>query len=251
MWGVGIVNFVVNGLLLLGTGRLRGNGAKWFRLLPAAAVGSLYSILCLRPGWLFLGHSVWYTVSLAVICLIAWGFKESTLHSGAVFAILRLALEGIARGMGKGSAPAILPAAVGLGVLCFIGFRNNPLHSRFVPVEICHGDTRLRLTALRDTGNMLKDPMTGQPVLVIGAKAAQRLTGLTYQQLSSPVEHVGAIPGLRLVPYRSIGKGNGLMLALKIPDVQIGRWTGSSLVAFAPEGLGDDGGYDALTGGVT
>ena len=99
----------------------------------------------------------------------------------------------------------------------------------------------------RYTGNTLQDPVTGQPVLVIGADAANRLTGLSREQLRSPVESLEALPGLRLVPYRTVG-GSGLMLARKYQNVKIGKWKGSQLVAFAPERLG--GGYEALTGGA-
>jgi stage II sporulation protein GA (sporulation sigma-E factor processing peptidase) len=106
------------------------------------------------------------------------------------------------------------------------------------------------LTALQDTGNTLRDPITGRQVLVVGADVAQKLTGLTVQQLKKPVENVGLLPGLRLIPYRAVGQEAGLLLALKLPQVKIGTWQGNSLVAFAPEGLSPDGAYQALTGGV-
>ena len=104
--------------------------------------------------------------------------------------------------------------------------------------------------ALRDTGNTLRDPITGGEVLVIGADAAGELTGLTQAQLRNPIDSLGTIPGLRLIPYHSIGNEGGFLLALKLQNVKIGSWKGSSLVAFAPEGLNLEGTYQALTGGV-
>jgi stage II sporulation protein GA (sporulation sigma-E factor processing peptidase) len=175
--------------------------------------------------------------------------NRATVRRGAVFAVLRLALGGITLGIGGGAVSVLLAAAL-LGILYLTGFRMALPMGPYVPVEITRGDKRLHLTALRDTGNTLRDPVTGNPVLVIGAQAAQMLTGLTREQLRSPVESVGAIPGLRLVPYRAVGREDGLMLALKFQDVRIGKWKGSHLVAFAPEGLGDNGSYDALTGGA-
>lgn len=249
MWAVVAIGFGVNFLISLEACRLCGDRVPWLRLLAGAAVGGLYSGLCLIPGLRFLSNPLWYGVSLVSTVLICWGIRRSTFRRGAVFAVLRLALEGIAQGIGNGGAVSLLLAAAGLGVLCILGFRGNALTGKYVPVDISRGDTRLHLTALRDTGNTLRDPVTGEAVLVIGAQAAQALTGLSREQLRSPVDSVGAIPGLRLVPYRTVGEKGGLMLALKFPDVKIGRWRGSSLVAFAPEGLGDDG-YDALTGGA-
>ena len=86
-------------------------------------------------------------------------------------------------------------------------------------------------------------------MLIVSSGPAQVLTGLTKQQLRDPVHTMGTIPGLRLIPYRTIGQ-TGLLLALQIPAVRIGSWQGSSLVAFAPEGLCADGTYEALTGGM-
>jgi len=117
-------------------------------------------------------------------------------------------------------------------------------------VELSYGDKRVQLTALRDTGNTLRDPVTGRQVLVVDASTAGKLTGLSVQQLKKPVESVTALPGLRLIPYRAVGQAGGLLLALKIPQAKIGSWQGSALVAFAPEGLGSDGTYQALTGGA-
>jgi len=84
---------------------------------------------------------------------------------------------------------------------------------------------------------------------VIGADAAQQLTGLTREQLLTPVETIGILPGLRLIPYHSVGS-SGFLLALRLRDVKIGSWRGSTLVAFAPERLSMEGAYQALTGGA-
>ena len=105
------------------------------------------------------------------------------------------------------------------------------------------------MTALRDTGNTLKDPVTGADVLVVAQQVAEQITGLNSQQLSNPVESIGVIPGLRLIPYRTVGQSGGMLLALRIQKVKIGKQWGSRLVAFAPNGLCADGRYQALTGG--
>ena len=143
---------------------------------------------------------------------------------------------------------------LGLGVVLFIC--RFAFHGRFcgrttVPVELCYRDKCLRFTALRDTGNTLKDPITGSPILVVGAEIATQLLGLTKQQLKAPADTVSnsGIPGLRLVPFHTVGQAGGLMLALRLQDVKIGKWKGSSLVAFAPEGLCRDSGFQGLSGG--
>lgn len=247
-WIVVLLNFLVDYLLLLGGSRLCGDPVKAPRCALGALAGGAYSGLCLHPRLHFLGNPLWHAVSLAGMALIAYGMRRSTLRRGAVFAILSLALSGIALGFGDGGIFSVLTAGAGLCLLCVLGFRSRRPGVAYVPVELSYEDRQLQLTALQDTGNTLRDPVTGRPVLVIGADVAGKLTGLSQEQLRSPVESIGALPGLRLVPYRAIGKDSGLMLALKLQNVRIGKWKGSSLVAFAPEGLGGD--YEALTGGV-
>ena len=138
-------------------------------------------------------------------------------------------------------------------LLCMFGFRGVPGSREYVPVELNWKGRREELLALRDTGNTLRDPVTGQSVLIVDAAAAWHLLGLTRQQLQKPVETVaaGEFPGLRLIPYSTVGQSNGMLAALRMENVRIDQWRGSTLVAFAPAGLDAEGGYRALTGGVT
>ncbi len=247
-----LLNFLVDFLLLLGTNRLCGYPPGWGRCALASAVGGLYAGACLLPGFYFLGNILWRMVSLVVICWIAFGFSVSALRRGMIFLLLSMALGGIAIGIGNGGIGSLIAAALGVCMMCVLGFQERPGRVCYVPVDISYQGKRVRLTALRDTGNSLRDPVTGRSVLVVGADVAQQLTGLTRQQLQAPVNTLSQSPlsGLRLVPYRAVGQENGLLLALRMQNVRIGNWKGSSLVAFAPEGFSKEGDYQALTGGA-
>lgn len=245
-----VLNFLVDFLLLLGVDSLCGYPTRLGRSVLSAALGGIYAGVCLLPGFSFLGNTIWRTVSLAGMSCVAFGLTKSALRRGAVFALLSMALGGAALGLTARGFWAIAAAAGCICLLCAIGFRGKLSGQRYVPVELSYGGRRVMLTALQDTGNTLRDPITGRQVLVVGADVAQKLTGLTVQQLKKPVENVGLLPGLRLIPYRAVGQEAGLLLALKLPQVKIGTWQGNSLVAFAPEGLSPDGAYQALTGGV-
>jgi len=244
------LNFLVDFLLLLGTNRLCGYPPKPGRAALAAAVGGIYAGACLLPGFGFLANMFWRTVSLGSMALIAFGFRICAIRAGTVFVLLSMSLGGIALGLGGTGFWKLAGAALCVWLLCMAGFRGKLRQGQLVPVELIHNGKKLHLTALRDTGNTLRDPITGKPVLVVGADVANRLTGLSQLQLQKPAESVGLFPGLRLIPYRAVGKESGLLLALKISQVKIGRWKGSGLVAFAPEGLCPEGTYQALTGGV-
>ena len=243
------LNFFVDLLLLLGTNRLAGFATEGKRVIGAAALGGIYSGACLLQGFRFLGNTLWRIVVLAGMAGVAFGWNRNAFRRGGVFVLLSLALGGLAIGFGKGNTVSLLLSAAGMWVLCRIAFGDRVGGREYVAVEITEGENTVRLTALRDSGNTLCDPITGESVLVIGAAAAEKLTGLTAAQLRTPLESLGRSSGLRLIPYRAVGCG-GMLLAKRFDSVTIGNRQRSVLVAFAPEGL--DGGqmYQALTGGT-
>lgn len=247
-----ILNFLVDFFLLLGTNRLSGFPPGLKRSAAAAALGAVYSGACLLPGFHFLMNTLWRFVSLAMMAVIAFGWNKSALSRGGLFVLLSMALGGIAMGLGGGSFWMLLLCAGGVWLLCVIGFGKSAGQREYVPLSISYGENRVNLIALRDSGNTLRDPITGEQVLVIGAEQAVRLTGLTEQQLRSPLETAAQrpIPGLRLIPYRAVGQPGGMLLALRFRDVQVGSRRADALVAFAPEAVGKGECYQALTGGA-
>ena len=247
-----LLNFLVDFLLLLGTNRLCGYPARYLRSALAATIGGLYGGLCLLPGFRFLGNTLWRIVFLGVMSVVAFGFYKNAIRRGAIFTLLNMALGGVAIGIGANGFFTIVISALGVAFICILGFPGKIGGASYVPVELSYGDCRLHLTALKDTGNSLTDPLTGRSVLVVGADVAQKLLGLTREQLAMPSEAIvsAGLPGLRLIPYRTIGQTGGMLLGMRLQDVKIGNWKGSSLVAFAPEGLSEEGAYQALTGGV-
>jgi len=246
-WVIGMSVFV-NFLLLLCADRLTGQRTALVRAAAAAIFGGVYAGCCLIPGFYFLGNFIWRVVHFGFISVIAYGLSGSTFHRGLVFALFSLALGGAMVAIGKGGTVGAIAVAGMLLILSYCSLDGRINGRSCVPVELSLGGNSLRLTALQDTGNTLRDPITGRPVLVVSADAAQKLTGLTRDQLRNPVESIGAMPGLQLIPYNSVGS-HGFLLALRMHNVRIGKWQGSSLVAFAPEGLCSDGEYQALTGG--
>ena len=245
-----LLNFLVDILLLLSANRLSGHPPHLLRCALGAALGGIYAAACMIPGFRFLGNALWRLVSLGLMAAVAFGMTFSAARRGLVLCLLSFALEGAALSIGQGGAVGVLGGLVIVGILSTVGLHRRVAEGGYVPVELSYGDRKVHLTALRDTGNTLRDPVTGQSVLVVDARTAQTLTGLTPQQLRDPVQTVGVLPGLRLVPYRSVGQPAGLLLAMKFQEVKIGSQRRSTLVAFAPDVLGAEGAYQALTGGA-
>lgn len=244
-----LLNFLVDFLLLLGTNRLAGHPAGPARAAAASVLGGIYGGACLIPGFRFLGNLLWRLVSLGLMGIIAFGLDRSTLRRCVLFVLLSMALGGIALGLGSGSFRALVGAAVGVAALCFVGFQGKAGSRRYIPVVLTHGDRQARFLALHDTGNTLRDPLTGRPVLVAGERIGKELANLTKEDMKNPAAAVMNHPGLRLIPYRVVGNDRGMLLAVHVRQARIGNRNQSILVAFAPEGLGQTGEFEGLIGG--
>lgn len=247
-----ILNFLVDFLLLLGTNRLSGFPLGARRAALAAALGGAYSGACMLPGFRFLGNTLWRVVSLGLIAVTAFGCDRSALKRGGVFLLLSMALGGIAVSFGRGDFLTLLLAAGGVWLLCRVAFGGAVGGREYLPVEITYGENTVSMTALRDSGNTLRDPISGEQVLVISGDVAGKLTGLSEKQLRSPLETLAQrpVPGLRLIPYRAVGQTGGMLLAMRFEHVKVGTRRQSAIVAFAPEGLGEGEMYQALAGGA-
>lgn len=245
---VGFLNFCVNFLLLAGTMRLAGRRLQLLHLVAASALGAGYAVCCLLPGFRFLGQLHWRMVSLGLMSATAFGAGRSTWKLGGIFTLLTMAVGGLALAAGTGDSWVSLVCAVGIRLLSHFAL-DGRIGRRLLPVEITRNDQTLHLTALHDTGNELRDPVSGEAVMVIGCKPSRLLTGLSQEQLLHPLAAMGAIPGLRLIPYHAVGIPQGMLLAMRVPRLCINGQERSGIVAFAPVELGGDT-YQALTGGV-
>ena len=215
-----LLNFAVNYGLLRMTAQLTGARAGPWRLGAGAAVGALYAGACVLPGLGFLAGNLW----------------RQQLRQGFLFLGLSLALGGLALCLRLRSFWALVLGVGTLALLCRLFLRGGMGHAgQLVPVSIALGSKRVQLTALRDSGNTLSDPFSGQGVLVAQYDTAERLLPICRDQLRDPGKalealHAQAPAGkCRLIPYRAVGAG-GLLLAVQCDQVTIGGKPAGPLV---------------------
>ncbi len=242
-----LLNFLVDFLLLLGTNRLAGIRGGTMRCALAATLGGVYGGACLLRGFHFLGNTFWRMCILGLIAICAFGLDKSAWKRSGIFLLLSMALGGVTVCFGRKDMLALALGAGGLWLLCRVGFGGGIGGKECVPLTLSFGERRVYLTALRDSGNTLRDPISGEEVFIIGAEAAEKLTGLSCDQLRTPLETMAKrpIPGLRLIPYHAVG-GGGMLLALRLEDVRVDGKTQPAVVAFSGENIGNGGIYQAL-----
>ncbi len=273
-----VLNSVMDYLLLLCTGRLAGIRLRRGRYLLAALLGGGYAVAVFLPGGGFLAQTPVKLAAGALLALIAYGGEEKLLRLTLLLFAVSCAMAGCVLGLGllSGGVPVVsgvfytdvdarvllIASAAGYAVMTVV-FRAAAGHGvagTLLPVRSClHGET-VDLTALLDTGNALRDPVGGQPVLVTAPGVltavlpppARKL--LDRRGLSSPSELMEplreAAPDWRfqLVPYHAVGTAGGLLLAVRSDWTDIaGERHQRLLLALSPTALGN--GYAALWGG--
>jgi stage II sporulation protein GA (sporulation sigma-E factor processing peptidase) len=268
-----LLNGLVDYLLLRVCAKLTLSPLYRKRLLLAGAFGGAYAVWSLLPGWTFLGCLLWRCVSTGLLCFVAFGRSRMLLRQSLVLLLLAAAFSGLVLLLTElFSAPAALIGGtvyypLSLGVLILTAGGSYGLISWGLGRLMQHGGDveqveltllgkTLRLTALHDTGNTLKDPLSGCPVLVTDWQVlASLIPGLSQAAFSSPQDLVTRLretkPELspRLIPYKTVGVGHGLLLALRPEEVKISGKQETLLIAFSPVAVSDGGGYQALLGG--
>lgn len=278
--GLFLLNTALNGLLLLGTARLGGAAMIWWRMALAAALGGAYAVAAVALPWPWLSSLVAKILSAAAMTALAFGLRRGSVKLGGIFLALGAAFAGVVLAvvevMGTGlllmdggayypvSARALLLTAAAVYVLSRTVFAQLVRHTggEVLPVELWAGPRSVKLTALRDTGNTLRDPVSNQEVVVTEWQTARGLLPPEARNLAEPsaLENpaellprlMTAMPSgkWRLIPFRAVGVSGGMLLAMRCDRVRIGKRTvRGGVVAFSPTPLSDGGGYTALIGG--
>lgn len=274
-----LLNAVIDYLLILAAARLAGEPLKRGRFALGAALGGLYAVAIFLPGLGFLAHPVCRVASAALMMVVSYGGSRRLLRQGVLFVALTCAFGGgvVAIGLLGGTGLSLgngvfysaldlkivlLSAAVCYGVLTLVFQRlgkHSAVSGELLPVRLRLGERTVALTALVDTGNTLTDPVSGRPVVVAEGERAGPLFPREHRpgpgDLTDPTAALarlgtGAWRGrFRLLPYRSVGVDRGLLLAVRLDELELdGQGRGPTLVALSPTPVSDGGGYQALIG---
>lgn len=253
-----LLDFVVDYLLLLLTGKVTGSPLRRWRLVLAAGLGGCYCVLCVIARLPVLSHPVFKLAVAVLLVLLAYGHCRGLLRCILIFLALSAAFGGglYALELMTGtpltlSLPSILLfSGVAYGVLSLAGrklARHGPAQLRKVTVSL--NDRSATLTALVDTGNTLTDPMTGQGVPVAEGTALAALLP-PQADFRCPAQCFPSLPDparFRLLPYRSVGVDSGLLLAVRVDALEVdGKPCPNRLIALSPTPVSDTGAYQAL-----
>lgn len=285
-----LTNFVVDLALLWAAATLARHPARIWRLALGACVGAAYSLGVLvagrGPSGGLLGLLVAAagmlaaaflpTTPAAFVALYGYFLAAAVFLGGAVL-VTDLAASSLRPDYALGPSEARWWAvAAGLAVVLTAGraawgsFRRRSREAgRLLAVTAEVDDRSADLTALVDTGNQLRDPLSGHPVVVVELTAIAALLPARLVEVyqAGPAAgldggFIGSLSGLdrlpeswlarvRVVPFTSLGKENGLLLGFR-PDGLTVRGSGGPgrrrdvVVCVYAGTLSEDGSYNAL-----
>ena len=255
------------------------------RMILSSLLGSIYAII------IYLNILSIYTNLLAMITLsvvmvyIAFAppnikqllkqilifYLVSFIFGGCTFALIYfLKPENVE--MKNGVFVGIYPIKVGLiaGIIAFIitqiAFKINKskLNNKntFIEIELYNKNKMTKARALLDSGNMLKEPISQKPVIVVEKAILskiipeevlnyiERMVGGDDQERNEMQEYLSKI---RMVPFMSLGKENGMLIGIRLDKIKINtediRLEKENIIAGIYEKkLTKDNKYNALIG---
>ena len=278
-----LFNLTLDFLLLWATGVWAGEVVRPWRCLGGAAFGAVYALAALFPA----GSWLWWLPSKVGAALVmiglayGWiGWRATVKLTGVFFLIyfaaggasLAIAASGAQGGWGRGvfwlRRTNLIPAAVlATAVLGrqVIGLLAHRLGRRLqtVVAEVEFAGRSVKLNALVDSGHHLVDPLSGEPVLVAAFRPLREVIPAELVPLfeggAEPDPAEVALrcaptpwgPRLRLIPYRSLGRPDGLLPGFRSDRCRV--WLREREIASRPVIVGitagdleQDRGYDAL-----
>lgn len=263
------LNFSVNYLLLRASARLGGAALRRKRLLLGALLGAVYAVSVYLPGLRWLSLLPCKLLCAAGMIVLAFGWRRSSLRLAAVFGGMTLVLCGAVYGVellkgGKLHYHAdalfypvtffsLLLTAAAVSFACRLLLPKLTFAANSVlPVTLRLNGKTVHLSALRDSGNTLTDPVSGESVLTVHWQAVRALFPfpLSSDEVASPATLALRLKDYapRLIPYRAVGVSSGLLLAIPC-EINMNNQTKIGLVALSPTPVSERSAYEALTGG--
>lgn len=243
-------NVFMNSIILLATGIILKDSMKIVRNLIGSTIGALYAIIIYVSNIAIYSNIILKILLSFVIVYIS--FKPANLKSffkhAVIFYLTSFTFGGVAfallyfvrpedilyqNGVLIGTYPIKMILAGGiLGfIIITIAFKNikSKLSKQdmFCDVELKLEEKALSFKAIIDTGNFLRDPISKAPVIIVEKETLKgflpaEIVDNTHDIINGKNVELGAFSQrIRVIPFKSLGKENGLILGFKLNNARI------------------------------
>lgn len=248
-------NICMNYIILFATGLIHRTKIKGWKILISSIIGGVYAILSFAPILEIYSNLIFKMLLSVVMVYIAFhpSNVKILLKELIIFYLVSFAFGGCAfcllyfirpqdilmrNGVLTGTYPikiALLGGIVGF-VIVNIAFKvvKGKLSKKdmFCEVTIFLNNKQKTIKAFIDTGNLLKDPISGMPVIVIEAVELEEMLpkeiimNINDILEGRKIEVLSELPNeyklkFRIIPFSSLGKQNGMLLGFIADKVEV------------------------------
>lgn len=250
-----IENLIMNYIILLATGLILKIKIKHIRLILGSLLGAIYTIVA-YTGFLKIYSSFILKIILSVIIVyiayypqsvkklckgLLFFYLTSFVFGGAAFALIYIVKPQdilMKNGLFLGTYPlkTVILAAIVAFVIIITAFKiiksKMTKKDMICKIEVKLNNKIIQTKALIDTGNMLKEPITNTPVVVIERSLLydsmpkeilnhlEDIIGGDFEKIPEEIKNK-YISKLKLIPFSSLGKQNGMLIGIKAEYLKI------------------------------
>ncbi len=242
-------NIVMNYIIILATGMICKVNIKNIRVFLASLLGAIYAIITYLVDIEIYTNQI--TKIIVSICMVYIAFNSNNVKimlkqllifyltsfcfGGAAYYLLynlKPNLIQISNGFLVGTYPIKIAVLGGILGFFIINISFKVIKSKLTKkdmlydIEIFFKENKSNIKVILDTGNLLTDPITKTPVLIV---EAQRLKNIIPEKILNNIEDViynnNNIEEIAeeiktrcsIIPFSSIGKNNGIIIGFR-PD---------------------------------
>lgn len=247
-------NLCMNYIILFATGLINKSNLKPLRIFFSSLIGGIYAILSFVQI-LEIYSNLFFKILLSIV-MIYIAFRPQNIKLLAkqllIFYLVSFAFGGCAfallyfirpqdilmrNGVLTGTYPikiAFLGGIVGF-VIVTIAFKivkqRISKKDMFCNVTVFLNEKSKTIKALIDTGNLLKDPISKMSVVVVEAVSLEEVLPKEIvlhvnEIIQGKEEYLSKVPSeyiskLRMIPFSSLGKQNGLLLGIIADKIEV------------------------------
>lgn len=248
-------NIIMNYIIIIATMIASKSKIIHWRIIIGSVIGAIYTVIAYVSNLTIYSNILAKIILSIIIVYISFNpqsikqlwkklvlfYLVSFIFGGVAFALIYVVKPQdifIKNGLFLGMYPlkiVFISAIVAL-LLVFISFKM--IKSKLTKKDMyCHikieiNNKQIETTAMIDTGNLLKEPITNIPVVVVEytllydilpkqiLNNLEEILGGDFSKIPKDIEKE-YITRLKLIPFSSLGKQNGMLLGIKANSIEI------------------------------
>lgn len=282
-----VENLIMNYIILYATGLISKSRIYYLRIFFASSIGAVYAISQYISKLNIYSNPLIKLILSIIIVFIAFNpqnvkkmckqlvlFYLTTFTFGGVATYLIDVLKPqniiMKNGIYVGTyvLKVIFIGAIMGTIILIISFKftKNKITKKdmMCKVKIKLNGKEIILNTMVDTGNMLKEPITGEPVVVVERTSlynlmpkeilnnTESILGGDFEKIPENIKNE-YIPRLKIIPFSSLGKQNGMLVGIKPEKVevineQLEENEKNAIIGIYNKSLTKRGEYNALIG---